>query len=367
MQKKATLALEDGSVFTGESFGSNGGFFGELIFHTSATGYQEILTDPSYSGQAIVFTTPHIGNVGANRQDNESLKICCEGIITRSFSNHYSNWRAEGDLQKLLISQGKFCISGIDTRALTHILREKGSLNFYVKTGDLDPELAVLRAQQFLGIKDLTLTDLVTTETVYALPAENKKEFHVVVVDFGVKKSILSMLQKSGCALTIVPAQSSLEKILSLSPDGVVLSNGPGNPESCNEAIKVTKTLIKAKIPLLGICLGHQIIAIASGAKTVKMDFGHHGSNHPIIDIETNSVYISSQNHCYVVSEKTLPKFLMVTHKSLFDGTIAGLKGLNHPILSFQGHPEASPGPQEFNFLFKTFVQLMRRVYVKTN
>ena len=366
MKKNAFIALADGSLFWGNSFGAEGGFAGELVFNTAQTGYQEILSDPSYAGQLIVFTSPHIGIVGVNSEDAESQKIWASGMITRSVSLHTSNWRSQGSLSEYLIQNGKIGVSGIDTRALTHILREKGSQNAYIMAGEVDPKFAVEKAQMFSGLNGLNLSNLVSTKKTYRIPHPSKRSHRVVVMDFGVKQSILDQLHNIACDLIVVPGSSSLEHILSFSPDGVFLSNGPGDPAACTDEIGVVRELLNLDIPIFGICLGHQILALASGAKTEKMLFGHHGANHPILDVETKKVFISSQNHGFVVSEK-LPSYVEVTHRSLFDKSIAGIRRTDKPAFSFQGHPEASPGPFDLHFMFKGFAGLMEKKHVKTH
>lgn len=359
MKNNGLLMLEDGTFFWGESVGAEGFFVGEVIFNTSMTGYQEILSDPSYAGQIISFTYPHIGNVGVNDDDKESLRIWSGGVVMKNLSKFPSNWRASGDLQSALKSQKIIAISGIDTRKLTHILRKKGSLNACVMGGDVDPELALVQARAFPGLKNKDLTTDVTCSSIYAWKAKSKDPFKVVVLDFGVKKSILQNLIDSGCHLTIVPAHSSAEEVLALEPDGVVLSNGPGDPSACTNAIETIHVLLEKGIPLFGICLGHQLLSLASGAKVFKMDHGHHGANHPIQELASGKVFISSQNHGFAVEEKSLPTCFEITHRSLFDGTIAGLKRKDKPVLGFQGHPEASPGPHELQLLFQQFTTFM--------
>lgn len=317
MNSIAFLLLEDDSLFYGESIGVAGAVSGELIFHTAMTGYQEILTDPSYAGQILVFTTPHIGNVGVNREDFESSKIWASGVVMRSYSSHVNSWRAQGDLRSLLIQQGKIAISGVDTRAITHRIRERGNL------------------QATLGARS----------------------FSVAVVDFGVKNSILRGLEDSGCCWKRVDPTISFEKLCAMGVDGVVLSNGPGDPDAYH--LDTIRQVIESGIPLLGICLGHQLLALASGARRMKMSVGHHGANHPVIDLRTKKVLISSQNHSFAVSEESLPSYLEVTHRSLFDGTIEGMRRIDKPVLGFQGHPEGGPGPHDLHCLFEEFVELM--------
>lgn len=365
MNTKALIALTDGSLFWGSSFGADGGFAGELVFNTAQTGYQEILSDPSYAGQVVVFTSPHIGVVGVNSEDEESEKIWASGMVARSISLHRSNWRSQQSLSEYLIKHGKIGISDIDTRALTHLLREKGSQNAYIMAGNPDPKVAVQRARMFSGLHGLNLSKVVSTSKTYKIMNESQARHRVVVIDYGVKQSILHHLHKFSNELIVVPASSSVETILSYHPDGVFLSNGPGDPSACHHEISVIKSLLDLDIPLFGICLGHQLLALASGAKTEKMLFGHHGSNHPIIDLKTKNVFISSQNHGFMVSEPSLPSHLEVTHKSLFDGSVAGIRRLDKPAFSFQGHPEASPGPFDLHFMFEQFSLLMEKSYAK--
>lgn len=351
MENTAVLTLSDGTIFYGESIGASGSFEGELVFNTSSTGYQEVLTDPSYLGQIILFTTPHVGNVGVNEEDMESDGIWAGGVIVRYCSTHQSNFRSQGDLKSFLKKQGTIGISGIDTRALTHIIREKG------------PVFARITADS----NDQTHPYLKKTSKAPHFVSNPKGIFHVVVLDFGVKRSLLNQLLASGCHLTVVPSSTSCDQILSYCPDGVFLSNGPGDPSFYKESIKTIQELLESKIPLLGICLGHQLLALASGAKTRKMAIGQHGANHPILDLDTKQVSISSQNHDFVVSEKNLPISLKITHRSLFDGTIAGICRTDQPALGFQGHPEGSPGPHDLYSLFKTFIAMMEKSYAQKN
>jgi carbamoyl-phosphate synthase small subunit len=365
MKKNALIALADGTVFWGHSFGAEGGFAGELVFNTAQTGYQEILSDPSYAGQVLVFTSPHIGVVGVNSKDEESEKIWASGMITRSISLHKSNWRADTTLPEYLIKQGRVGITDIDTRALTHLLREKGSQNAYIMAGSPDPKKAVQKARMFSGLHGLNLTKMVSTLHSYTIPCNAEQRRRVVVMDFGVKQSILNHLHKISCELIVVPASSSVETILSYHPDGVFLSNGPGDPSACKSEISVIHELLNLDIPIFGICLGHQLLALASGAKTEKMLFGHHGANHPIIDVRTKNVFISSQNHGFMVSDASLPSCIEVTHRSLFDRSIAAIKRKDKLAFSFQGHPEASPGPHDLHFLFQNFYSMMDVCHAK--
>ncbi|MCX6989702.1 MAG: glutamine-hydrolyzing carbamoyl-phosphate synthase small subunit [Chlamydiae bacterium] len=368
MNKNGLLALEDGTIFWGESVGAEGFFVGEVIFNTSMTGYQEILSDPSYAGQIINFTCPHIGNVGMNEHDMESNRLWPGGVVMKALSKTSSSWRATGDLQSSLKNQKIIAISGIDTRKLTHILREKGTLSACIMGGRVDLELAFAQARAFPGLSGKDLAKEVSCKTPYEWKTgKTLSPWHVVVIDFGVKSSILQNLADSGSHLTIVPAQTSAEEILKLKPQGIFLSNGPGDPAACTYAINEIQILIGMAIPLFGICLGHQLLALASGAKTIKMKNGHHGANHPIQEIASGQVFISSQNHDFVVEEKNLPPCLEITHRSLFDGTIAGLRRKDRPAFSFQGHPEASPGPHELQILFKQFTRLMESLHAKEN
>jgi carbamoyl-phosphate synthase small subunit len=364
MKKNGLLALEDGTILWGESVGAEGEFIGELVFNTAMTGYQEILTDPSYAGQIIGFTYPHIGNVGVNAEDMESEQIWAKGVVMRELAKFPSNWRATGDLQSMLKEQNVIALSDIDTRKLTHILRSKGNQNACIMAGVVDPEVALAKAKGFSGIEGKNIAQEVTCKYTYQM---NTGTHRVVVIDFGIKDAILQKLVDAGCSLTVVPATTSAKEILKHNPDGVFLSNGPGDPAACTEAIKTIRTLLEQNTPIFGICLGHQLLALASGGKTMKMDNGHHGSNHPILDIATGKVFISSQNHGFAVDKKSLPSCLKVTHTSLFDQSIAGICRTDKPAFSFQGHPEASPGPHELHPLFNQFIQLMEQSYAKAN
>ncbi len=368
----AILVLEDGTVFEGESVGAPGLSVGEVVFNTAMTGYQEVLTDPSYARQMVTLTYPHIGNTGMTDQDDEASKVWSAGLIVRDVPRRPSNWRSQVSLQDWLIQRGVVAIAGIDTRKLTRILREKGAQNGALMAGDIDVEKALEAARKFPGLKGMDLAKVVTTEKTYtwtegqldldanafvSVPAKYK----VVAYDFGVKTNILRMLAERGCEVTVVPAQTPAAEVLALKPDGVFLSNGPGDPEPCDYAIEAIKTFIDVKIPTFGICLGHQLLGLASGAQTMKMGHGHHGANHPVQDLDSGRVMITSQNHGFAIDEATLPPTLRVTHRSLFDGTNQGVARTDVPAFSFQGHPEASPGPHDVGPLFDRFVALMEQ------
>ncbi|AVO30230.1 TPA: glutamine-hydrolyzing carbamoyl-phosphate synthase small subunit [Stenotrophomonas maltophilia] len=372
MTQAAILVLEDGTVFEGESVGAPGLSVGEVVFNTAMTGYQEVLTDPSYARQMVTLTYPHIGNTGMTDQDNEASKVWSAGLIVRDVPRRPSNWRSQVSLQDWLIQRGVVAIAGIDTRKLTRILREKGAQNGALMAGDIDVEKALEAARKFPGLKGMDLAKVVTTEKTYtwtegqldldanafvSVPAK----FKVVAYDFGVKTNILRMLAERGCEVTVVPAQTPAAEVLALKPDGVFLSNGPGDPEPCDYAIEAIKTFIDVKIPTFGICLGHQLLGLASGAQTMKMGHGHHGANHPVQDLDSGRVMITSQNHGFAIDEATLPPTLRVTHRSLFDGTNQGVARTDVPAFSFQGHPEASPGPTDVGPLFDRFVVLMEQ------
>ncbi|RTQ89056.1 MULTISPECIES: glutamine-hydrolyzing carbamoyl-phosphate synthase small subunit [Stenotrophomonas] len=372
MTQAAILVLEDGTVFEGESVGAPGLSVGEVVFNTAMTGYQEVLTDPSYARQMVTLTYPHIGNTGMTDQDNEASKVWSAGLIVRDVPRRPSNWRSQVSLQDWLIQRGVVAIAGIDTRKLTRILREKGAQNGALMAGDIDVEKALEAARKFPGLKGMDLAKVVTTEKTYtwtegqldldanafvSVPVKYK----VVAYDFGVKTNILRMLAERGCEVTVVPAQTPAAEVLALKPDGVFLSNGPGDPEPCDYAIEAIKTFIDVKIPTFGICLGHQLLGLASGAQTMKMGHGHHGANHPVQDLDSGRVMITSQNHGFAIDEATLPPTLRVTHRSLFDGTNQGVARTDVPAFSFQGHPEASPGPTDVGPLFDRFVVLMEQ------
>ncbi|WP_420812086.1 glutamine-hydrolyzing carbamoyl-phosphate synthase small subunit [Parvibium lacunae] len=375
---KAMLALADGTVFHGFSIGATGQTVGEVVFNTAITGYQEILTDPSYSQQIVTLTYPHIGNVGINEEDGESnrpqaIKVHAAGLVIRDLPLLTSNFRCTQTLDAYLKAQNIVAIAGIDTRKLTRILREKGAQNGCILVGD-DAEKAIALAQGFPGLAGMDLAKVVSctqsyewTETEWTLGAGygqlSNPKFHVVAFDYGVKRNILRMLASRGCKVTVLPAQATAEQALALKPDGVFLSNGPGDPEPCDYAINAIRTILDTtKIPVFGICLGHQLMALASGAKTLKMKFGHHGANHPVQDLDTQQVLITSQNHGFAVNPDHLPANLRITHKSLFDGSIQGLARTDRPAFCFQGHPEASPGPHDIAYLFDRFIQAMQAI-----
>ncbi len=378
MRKPAVLVLEDGSFFRGESIGADGESVGEVVFNTAMTGYQEILTDPSYCRQLVTLTYPHIGNVGTNPDDEESLRIQVAGLIVRDSSLTTSNWRSRWSLEDYLRGQGVVAIAGIDTRRLTRLLREKGAQNGCLVAGEgIDEARALAQARAFPGLKGMDLARVVTTQTPYEWtqgtwslergmppqlpPGEVGLPYHVVAYDFGVKRNILRMLADRGCRVSVVPAEWPASAVLDLQPDGVFLSNGPGDPEPCDYAIRAIKALVERGLPVFGICLGHQLLGLASGARTVKMKFGHHGANHPVQDLATGRVMISSQNHGFAVDEETLPANLRATHRSLFDGSLQGIHRSDRPAFGFQGHPEASPGPHDVAPLFDHFIELMNQ------
>lgn len=369
MATSAILALEDGTVFKGVSIGADGSSTAEVVFNTSMTGYQEILTDPSYARQMVTLTYPHIGNTGVNSEDEESNKIWCDGLIIRDLPLVASSWRSQESLDAYLKRKGVVGIADIDTRKLTRILREKGALAGCIMAGEnLDEAAAIAAAKAFPGLKGMDLAKEVTVEKAYEWTESTWDlvkghttpetfEFHVVAYDYGVKRNILRMLVERGCRLTVVPATTPASDVLAMNPDGIFLSNGPGDPEPCDYAIQAIKEILETQIPVFGICLGHQLLALASGAKTKKMKFGHHGANHPVQAIEKGTVMITSQNHGFAVDEDTLPANLMMTHKSLFDGSLQGISRTDKSAFSFQGHPEASPGPHDVAPLFDQFIE----------
>lgn len=373
----AILALADGTIFTGVSIGASGHTIGEVVFNTSMTGYQEILTDPSYSSQIVTLTYPHIGNTGVNSEDVESDKIHAAGLIIKDLPMLVSNFRSEQSLSDYLKSQNIVAIAGIDTRKLTRILRENGAQGGAILVGS-DATKALELAKSFPGLAGMDLAKVVSVSKSYEWTEAEWKlgqgygtlsnpEFHVVAFDFGVKRNILRMLAERGCKVTVLPAQSSAAEVLALNPDGVFLSNGPGDPEPCDYAIAAAKELIEKGIPTFGICLGHQIMALASGAKTLKMKFGHHGANHPVQDLDTKQVLITSQNHGFAVDAASLPENCRVTHVSLFDGSLQGFARTDKPAFCFQGHPEASPGPHDIAYLFDRFTNLMKTAKLEKN
>ncbi|AWB67072.1 carbamoyl-phosphate synthase small subunit [Saccharobesus litoralis] len=372
MAKTALLVLEDGTVFKGTSIGAEGVSVGEVVFNTSMTGYQEILTDPSYAEQIVTLTYPHIGNTGTNEEDEESSQIWAKGLVIRDLPLLASNFRNQQNLSEYLAERNIVAIADIDTRKLTRILREKGAQNGCLITGTDDATDALEQAKAFPGLKGMDLAKEVTTSETYSwtegtwelgkghVTPESEGQFHVVAYDFGVKRNILRMLVDRGCKLTVVPAQTPASEVLALNPDGIFLSNGPGDPEPCTYAIEAIKAILETDIPVFGICLGHQLLALASGAQTVKMKFGHHGANHPVQDLEKGTVMITSQNHGFAADEETLPANLKATHKSLFDGSLQGIHRTDKPAFSFQGHPEASPGPHDVAPVFDHFIELMQ-------
>lgn len=376
MSRSAILVLQDGTVFKGQAIGASGSAVGEVVFNTAMTGYQEILTDPSYAEQMVTLTYPHIGNTGCNAEDEESAHIWAKGLIIRDLPLLASNFRQQESLPEYLTRNNVVAIAGIDTRKLTRILREKGAQNGCIIAASndesLDEQQALTQAQQFPGLKGMDLAKVVTTAERYSwtdgswqlgkgFTQPEKFDFHVVAYDFGAKRNILRMLVDRGCRLTVVPATTPAEDVLALNPDGVFLSNGPGDPEPCDYAIAAIKTFLDKNLPIFGICLGHQLLGLASGAQTVKMKFGHHGANHPVKDMERNAVMITSQNHGFAVDEQSLPSHLAITHKSLFDGSLQGIHRNDKPAFSFQGHPEASPGPHDAAPLFDHFIELMQQ------
>jgi carbamoyl-phosphate synthase small subunit len=371
LAQPALLALADGSVFRGVSIGAEGVTVGEVVFNTAMTGYQEILTDPSYREQIVTLTYPHIGNVGTNPEDGESEKVQVAGLVLREVPRRPSSFRSTQDLREYLRAQGCVAIAEIDTRRLTRVLRDKGAQNGCLMAGKVDEKEALARARAWPGLKGMDLAKVVSAKKPYAWnrgtwQLETNREriaeggrHHVVVYDFGVKRNILRLLVEQNCRVTVVPAQTSAADVLKLSPDGVLLSNGPGDPEPCDYAIRAGREFIARQLPLFGICLGHQLLGLAAGGRTLKMKFGHHGANHPVQDLETGRVLITSQNHGFAVDEASLPANVKVTHRSLFDGSNQGIRLLDAPAFGFQGHPEASPGPHDLRYLFERFIALM--------
>jgi carbamoyl-phosphate synthase small subunit len=371
MRIPALLALEDGSIFHGHAVGAHGETVGEVVFNTAMTGYQEILTDPSYAQQIVTLTYPHIGNTGVNPVDVESDRVHAAGLIVRDVPRLASNWRSTESLPSYLARNNIVAIAGIDTRRLTRILREKGALSGCIVAGtDIDVDAALAKARAFPGLNGMDLAKVVSTKATYVWKAgsydldttsftEVVPRFRVVAYDFGVKQNILRLLADRGCEITVVPAQTPAADVLAMKADGIFLANGPGDPAACDYAIEATRQILDTKIPLFGICLGHQIMALALGAKTLKMKFGHHGANHPVKDHDNGRVLISSQNHGFAVDSSTLPANTRVTHTSLFDGSLQGFRLTDQPAFCFQGHPEASPGPQDLGYLFDQFIASM--------
>ncbi len=367
----ALLALADGTVFRGQGIGAVGASVGEVVFNTAMSGYQEILTDPSYTRQIVTLTYPHIGNVGVNREDCEAPRVYAAGLVIRDLPRVASNFRSEQSLDAYLKAENIVAIADIDTRKLTRILREKGAQAGCLVTGDqLDADDAIAKALAFLGLAGMDLAKVVSTDQAYdwtegewrlgkGYAARQNTKFHVVAYDFGVKRNILRMLAERGCKLTVVPAQTSAAEVMALKPDGVFLSNGPGDPEPCDYAIAAIREFLDRKLPTFGICLGHQLMGLAGGGRTLKMKFGHHGANHPVKDLESGQVLITSQNHGFAVDPATLPGNVKVTHVSLFDGSLQGMAWTDRPAFCFQGHPEASPGPHDVSYLFDRFIKSM--------
>ena len=377
MRHSALLALEDGTVFRGEAIGIAGQTVGEVVFNTALTGYQEILTDPSYSQQLVTLTYPHVGNVGTNPEDEEAHAVFAGGLIVRDVPRVLSSWRSKESLQAYLRRHEVVAIAGIDTRKLTRLLREKGAQNGCIAAGDgIDEKSAIAAAREFPGLNGMDLAKVVSAVEPYEwlqgtwslkdglpeppYPVEEKLPYHVVAYDYGVKRNILRMLVDRGCRLTVVPAQTPAAQVLAMNPDGVFLANGPGDPAACDYAIHAIREIAATDIPVFGICLGHQLLGLACGARTMKMKFGHHGANHPVLDIESGHVMITSQNHGFAVDESTLPANVRATHRSLFDGSLQGLHYNDKPVFGFQGHPEASPGPHDAAGLFDHFIDLIK-------
>jgi len=368
----AMLVLADGTVFRGISIGAPGHTVGEVVFNTSMTGYQEILTDPSYTKQIVTLTYPHIGNTGVNSEDVESSKVYASGLIIRDLPLIHSNWRSEQSLSDYLVKHNVVAIADIDTRKLTRVLREKGAQAGCIIAGEVDEAKALELAKAFPGLSGMDLAKVVSVTESYEFTEgewdlasgygklENPK-FHVVAFDYGVKRNILRMLVARGCRVTVLPAQATAEQVLALKPDGVFLSNGPGDPQPCDYAISAIKQIVETGMPTFGICLGHQLLALASGAKTIKMKFGHHGANHPVQDLDDKRVFITSQNHGFAVDAGSLPAHVRTTHVSLFDSSLQGIERTDKPAFSFQGHPEASPGPTEMSYLFDRFIASMQQ------
>ena len=374
MSVPAVLALADGTIFRGQSIGAKGNTTGEVVFNTALTGYQEILTDPSYARQIVTLTCPHIGNTGTTPEDLEASQVFAAGLIIRDLPLLESNWRSNESLPEFLERGRLVAIAGLDTRKLTRLLREKGAQAGCIMTGEKADEAAAIKAaRKFPGLKGMDLAKVVSTKRSFQwndgsiwpdpvrAPIRSAQRLHVVAYDFGIKRNILRLLGDFGCRMTVVPAQTPAAEVLALEPDGVFLSNGPGDPEPCSYAIAATRKFLETDLPVFGICLGHQILGLAAGARTVKMKFGHHGANHPVQDLESGRVFITSQNHGFAVDESTLPATVKATHRSLFDGSLQGLAFTDRPAFGFQGHPEASPGPHDMRALFERFNHLMLR------
>ena len=371
MSTPAVLALADGTIFRGTSVGADGQTIGEVVFNTAMTGYQEILSDPSYCRQIVTLTYPHIGNTGTNSEDMESSQVHASGLIIRDSSMVNSSWRSERTFSEFLAQANTVAIADIDTRRLTRIIRETGAQSGCIMTGDASAEVAIEHARKFPGIAGMDLAKFVTTDVAYQwchgvtfgrrprILSRRIAPYHVVAYDFGIKRNILRLLSELDCRMTVVPATTTTEEAFALAPDGIFLSNGPGDPEPCDYAINAIREFLDAGIPVFGICLGHQLLSLAAGATTMKMKFGHHGANHPVQDLETGQVMITSQNHGFAVDEDSLPDTLEATHRSLFDGTLQGVAVKDQPAFSFQGHPEASPGPHDLLPLFERFMQDM--------
>jgi carbamoyl-phosphate synthase small subunit len=371
LSTSAVLALQDGTIFRGISIGAEGKTIGEVVFNTAMTGYQEILTDPSYCRQIVTLTYPHIGNTGTNSEDMESSAVHASGLVVRDSSMVTSNWRSERSFADFLKQSGTVAIAEIDTRKLTRIIREKGAQSGCIMTGDFKPDLAVEHARKFPGIAGMDLAKFVTTNERYQwshgssfgrqprILSRRIAPYHVVAYDFGIKRNILRLLSDLDCRMTVVPAKTPAEEVMALSPDGIFLSNGPGDPEPCDYAISAIQKLLESRVPIFGICLGHQLLGLAAGARTAKMKFGHHGANHPVQELASGQVMITSQNHGFAVDEESLPENVETTHRSLFDGTLQGIAFTDRPAFSFQGHPEASPGPHDLLPLFERFIQDM--------
>jgi len=371
-RQPALLALADGTVFRGQSIGAEGLTVGEVVFNTAMTGYQEILTDPSYKRQIVTLTYPHIGNTGTNPEDVEATHVHAAGLVVRDVPLQPSNWRMSLDLSGYLRAEGVPAIAGLDTRKLTRILREKGAQNGCLMAGAVDEQKAIAEARRFPGLAGMDLAKVVSCErpyewdeTEWALGSgygtQRAPKFHVVAFDYGVKRNILRMLAARGCRITVVPAQTTAQEALALQPDGIFLSNGPGDPEPCDYAIRAIRELMSKSLPTFGICLGHQLMGLASGGRTLKMKFGHHGANHPVKDLDSGRVVITSQNHGFAVDPASLPSTARVTHVSLFDGSLQGFARTDVPAFCFQGHPEASPGPHDLGYLFDRFVAMMQK------